>query len=45
VTVNDHNTDRSGSFLNEVELYSTVDSFANDAVGYVPRGYTDAVGA
>jgi hypothetical protein len=31
--------------LGEVELYSTTDSFENDAVGYVPRGYTDAVGA
>lgn len=33
------------TFLNELELYSTVDSFENDAVDQVPRGYTGAVGA
>ena len=37
--------DAGGAFLNEVELYSTIDSFENDAVGYVPRGYTNAIGA
>jgi hypothetical protein len=31
--------------LNELELHSTTDSFENDAVGYVPRGYTGAIGA
>jgi hypothetical protein len=46
ITVNDPNADRAGgAFLNEVELYSTTDSFENDAVGYVPRGYTNAIGA
>lgn len=43
VTVNDPSPE--GAFLNEIELYSNVDSFENDAVGYVPRGYTDAIGA
>jgi hypothetical protein len=37
--------DRHRAFLNELELYSTVDSFENDPVGQVPRGYTNAVGA
>lgn len=37
--------DRHKAFLNELELYSTVDSFENDPVGQVPRGYTNAVGA
>ncbi|WP_162606694.1 discoidin domain-containing protein [Jiangella asiatica] len=32
-------------FLGELELYSTVDSFENDPVGQVPRGYTSAIGA
>lgn len=46
ITVTDTNDDPAGTrFLNEVELYSTVDSFENDPVGQVPRGYTDAVGA
>jgi hypothetical protein len=31
--------------LNEIELYSTVDSFENDPVGQPPRGYTDTIGA
>ena len=43
VTVHDPSTE--GTFLNEIELYSNADSFENDAVGYVPRGYTNAVGA
>jgi hypothetical protein len=43
VTVKDPN--RGLALLNEVELHSTVDSFENDAVGYVPRGYTNAIGA
>jgi hypothetical protein len=43
ITLDDPN--RQGVFLNEVELYSTADSFENDAVGYVPRGYTKALGA
>jgi hypothetical protein len=34
----------SCSFLNELELYSTVDSFENDPVGSPPRGYTDTSG-
>jgi hypothetical protein len=38
-------TDRQQAFLNEIELYSTVDSFENDPVNQVPRGYTNAVGA
>lgn len=38
-------TDRQAAFLNELELYSDVDSFENDPVGQVPRGYTNAVGA
>lgn len=45
VTVDDSNEIDGGAFLNEIELYSTIDSFENDAVGYVPRGYTDAIGA
>jgi len=32
-------------FLGELELYSTTDSFENDPVGQVPRGYTGAIGA
>ncbi|MCW3818921.1 discoidin domain-containing protein [Micromonospora sp. DR5-3] len=43
VTVNDPSSN-GAAFLNEVELYSTVDSFENDPVNQVPRGYTDAVG-
>ncbi len=44
VTVAD--TDPQGAeFLGELELYSTVDSFENDPLGRVPRGYTDAIGA
>ncbi|GAA0898518.1 hypothetical protein GCM10009557_73840 [Virgisporangium ochraceum] len=43
VTVKDPN--RGLALLNELELHSTVDSFENDAVGYVPRGYTNAIGA
>ena len=43
VTVDDPN--RGLALLNEIELYSTADSFENDAVGYVPRGYTNAIGA
>lgn len=31
--------------LNEIELHSAADSFENDAVGYVPRGYSNAIGA
>jgi len=38
-------TDRQVAFLNELELYSSVDSFENDPVGQVPRGYTNAIGA
>lgn len=46
ITVDDQNADKAGAaFLNEVELYSTVDSFENDPVGQAPRGYTDCVGA
>lgn len=46
VTVTDTNDDPYGvAFLNEIELYSTVDSFENDPVDQVPRGYTDAIGA
>lgn len=46
VTVNEKNRDRAGAaFLNEIELYSTVDSFENDAVETVPRGYVNAIGA
>ena len=33
------------AFLNELELFSTVDSFENDPVGAPPRGYSQAVGA
>ncbi|NUP11707.1 MAG: hypothetical protein HOW73_37145 [Polyangiaceae bacterium] len=29
------------AFLNEVELYTTVDGFENDPVGNAPRGYRD----
>lgn len=36
---------RAPEFLGELELYSTVDSFENDPVGQVPRGYTGAIGA
>lgn len=43
VTVNDPTA--GGAFLNELELYSTTNSFENDAVDTVPRGYTDAIGA
>lgn len=44
VTVAD--TDPRGpEFLGELELYSTTDSFENDPVGQVPRGYTEAIGA
>jgi hypothetical protein len=43
VTVRDPN--RGPALLNELELHSTTNSFENDAVGYVPRGYRDAVGA
>lgn len=28
------------AFLNELELYSTIDSFENDPIGNAPRGYT-----
>ncbi|MPZ95052.1 MAG: hypothetical protein GEU96_09090 [Propionibacteriales bacterium] len=46
ITVDDDNEEADlSAFLNEVELYSTVDSFENDPVDQVPRGYTDAVGA
>lgn len=46
VTVDDKNVEPAGNaFLNEIELYSTVDSFENDPVNQVPRGYTDGVGA
>jgi hypothetical protein len=46
VTVSDANVEPVGNaFLNELELYSTVNSFENDAVGYVPRGYSDGIGA
>lgn len=38
-------TDRQVAFLNELELYSGVDSFENDPVDQVPRGYTSAIGA
>jgi hypothetical protein len=43
ITVDDPN--RGLALLNEIELHSTADSFENDAVGYVPRGYTNAIGA
>jgi hypothetical protein len=33
------------AFLNELELYSTIDSFENDPVGSPPRGYQDVVSA
>ena len=45
VRVTVHDPSAEGTFLNEIELYSNADSFENDAVGYVPRGYTNAVGA
>lgn len=46
VTVNDPNPDATGAaFLNEIELYSTADSFETETVGQVPRGYTDSIGA
>lgn len=46
VSVTDPNRDRAGNaFLNEIELYSTSDSFENDAVDAAPRGYTDTIGA
>jgi hypothetical protein len=46
VTVDDtSNNPASMVFLNEIELYSTVDSFENDPVNQPPRGYTDTVGA
>lgn len=32
-------------FLNEIELYSTVDSFENEAPDAAPRGYSETVGA
>ena len=35
----------SCAFLNELELYSTVDSFENDPIGAAPRGYTDVTSA
>jgi len=38
-------TDRQAAYLNELELYSSVDSFENDPVGQVPRGYTNVIGA
>ena len=34
----------SCAFLNEVELYSTVDSFENDPVNAIPRGFTEVKG-
>ncbi|MFC7622804.1 exo-alpha-sialidase [Microlunatus sp. GCM10028923] len=43
ITVNDPTA--GGALLNEIELYSTTNSFENEAVDTVPRGYTDAVGA
>lgn len=46
VTVTDPNLERVGTaFLNELELYSTADSFENDAVDAAPRGYTNTIGA
>lgn len=47
ITVHDLNTEngRAATFLNEIELYSTSDSFENDPVETAPRGYTDCVGA
>jgi hypothetical protein len=46
VTVDDPSNDPASMvFLNEIELYSTVDSFENDPVDQPPRGYTDTVGA
>lgn len=46
ITVSDSNVEPVGNaFLNEIELYSTVNSFENDPVNYVPRGYSDGIGA
>jgi len=33
------------AFLNELELYSAIDSFENDPVGGPPRGYSEVTGA
>lgn len=45
VTVDDPNAKATGVMLNELELYSTNDSFENDAVDAPPRGYTNTLGA
>lgn len=45
VKVDDPNGRRAGgTMLNEIELYSSTDSFENDAVDAPPRGYTDTIG-